>query len=108
MEERRTQRSTDRDQAIQHLLGAVTGARGRGIALLDERGRLLGGAGSPRQMWAAARVAQGRKGLDGQGFVSRRISSAEGSLTLAAIGVPQGPAGMGGAAEGVARIFRTL
>jgi hypothetical protein len=109
MKERRTKRSTDRDEAVQHLLLAVALAQGgRGIALVDDRGRLLAGSGSPRQMWAAARVAQGRRGLDGQGFVSRRIASSEGNLTLAAIGVNQGPEGMGGAAEGVARILRML
>src|SRR5580704_14775332 len=84
MKERRTKRSTERDEAVQHLLLAVALAQGgRGIALVDDRGRLLAGSGSPRQMWAAARVAQGRRGLDGQGFVSRRIASSEGNLTLA-------------------------
>jgi hypothetical protein len=57
-------------------------------------------------MWAAARVAQGRAKLLGQGFMSRRIASSEGSMTLAAIGLHQGQTGMGGAAEGVARILR--
>jgi hypothetical protein len=110
MRERRMQRSSDRYEAVQLLLGAVAPARvemeGKGIALVDDRGRLLAGSGSPRQMWAVARVAQGRAKLDGHGFVSRRIASPEGSMTLAAIGVHQGHAGIGGAAEGVARILR--
>jgi hypothetical protein len=107
MQERRTNRSSDRDEAISHLLGSVAKTQGgHGIALVDERGRLLAGAGSPRQMWAAARMAQGRAGLDGQGYVSRRIPSEEGSLTLAGIGIAQGQPGMGRAAEGVARILR--
>jgi len=109
MQERRTKRSSDRDEAIGYLLGSVALSQGgRGIALVDDRGRLLSGAGSPRQMWAAARLAQGRKGLDGEGFVSRRIvlPAPDGNLTLAAIGIPQSRAGMGGAAEGVARILR--
>ena len=101
-------RSSDRYEAIQLLLGAMALAPGeKAIALVDDRGRLLAGSGSPRQMWAAARVAQGRAELDGHGFVSRRIASPEGSMTLAAIGVHQGHAGMGGAAEGVARILRS-
>ncbi len=101
------QRSSDRYEAVQLLLGAVARTQGdEGIALVDDRGRLLAGSGSPRQMWAAARVAQGRAKLFGHGFVSRRIASPEGSMTLAAIGLHQGQGGMGGAAEGVARILR--
>jgi hypothetical protein len=102
-------RSGDRDEAVQYLLGAVAEAQGgRGIALVDDRGRLLAGSGASRQMWAAARVAQGRAGICGEGFVSRKIVSVEGSYTLASIGMPQGKAGMGGAADGVTRILRAL
>jgi hypothetical protein len=91
-----------------HLLAAVSRDEGgRGIALVDDRGRLLAGSGVPREMWAATRLAQGR-GVEsgpGPGYVSRTILSPEGTLILAAIGVGRGLSGMGRAAEGVARIL---
>jgi hypothetical protein len=106
MNERRLNRSTDREEAIHHLLTAVARAHGdRGIALVDDRGRLLAGSGRPREMWAATRLAQGRSGLDGPG-VQERLASKDGTLTLAAIGLHEGPAGLGRARDGVMRILR--
>jgi hypothetical protein len=60
MQDLRTKRSTDRDQAIAYLLESVSKANSiRGIALVDDRGRMLGGAGSPKGAWAAVRAVQG-------------------------------------------------
>jgi hypothetical protein len=106
MQDRRKNRSSDPDEAIQNLLHAVaTDQEGHGIALVDDRGRLLAGAGSPREMWAAARAAQG-KATEEDGPISvHPIASSDGNLVLAALGVLQDAARMKGAAEGVARIL---
>jgi len=60
MQERRIRRSDSRDDALQLLIETVADrAGGRGVALVDDRGMLLAGAGKTREMWGLARcVAQ--------------------------------------------------
>jgi hypothetical protein len=104
----RTRRSTDRDEAIKHLLDAVSMAHGgRGIALVDERGRMLAGSGAPHEMWVAVRSARrGSEGV-GEGFRSATVEGAEEPLHLAAFGLGRGERGLDRAALGVARILRS-
>ena len=56
MEERRTRRSDSRDEALQILVETLSERRGgRGVALVDDRGLLLAGAGKTREMWGLSR-----------------------------------------------------
>jgi hypothetical protein len=104
----RTRRSGDRDEAIKHLLDAVSMAHaGRGIALVDERGRMLAGSGLPHEMWAAARGAWRGADLADEGFLCTSVAEAEEPLRLAAFGVDPGGQGLRRAALGVARILRS-
>ena len=104
----RTKRSADRDEAIRHLLDAVSMAHaGRGIALVDEHGRMLAGSGSPHEMWAAARGAWRGDESEGEGFLRTRVAEAEEPLCLAAFGIEPGGPGLHRAALGVARIMRS-
>jgi hypothetical protein len=103
----RTRRSADRDEAIKHLLDAVSMAHaGRGIALVDEQGRMLAGSGSPHEMWAAARGAWRGHDSAGEGFLSTRVAETDEPLCIAAFGV-EGRLGLHRAALGVARIMRS-
>jgi hypothetical protein len=103
MQDLRTKRSAHPDEALHYLLDAVSRSHaGRGIALVDERGRMLAGAGSPREMWSAVRAAQGK--AKGEGFVSMPVDGAREPLRLTAFGRFSG-GGMRRAAAGVARIW---
>jgi hypothetical protein len=107
MQELRTRRSGQRDEAIGHLLDRVSRSyAGCGIALIDERGRLLAGAGTPGEMWAAVRAAQ-RGTTSSPGFVSAPIVGSQEPMRLAAFRVDPN-AGMRRAAAGVARIMGSL
>jgi hypothetical protein len=56
MIERRTRRSSSRDEALQLLVETIAErGGGRGVALVDDRGLLLAGAGRTREMWGLAR-----------------------------------------------------
>jgi hypothetical protein len=100
----RTKRSAHRDEAIHFLLDAVARSHaGRGIALLDERGRVLAGAGSPREMWAAVRAAQGWSAR-ADGVVLAPVVGTEEPLCVAAFGIRPG-SGVARVAAGVARIL---
>jgi hypothetical protein len=107
MHERRTKRSTDREVATQYLLEALASATlGRGVALLDEKGRLLAGAGSSREMWAVARAVQGRSpSARGAGFGCAWIETQTECLRLAAVGLERNARELGCAAEAVGRIL---
>jgi hypothetical protein len=109
MHERRANRSTDRDQAMQHLLDALASAtQGRGVALLDERGRLLAGAGSSREMWAVARAVQARRpSARGEAFGCAWIETEAECLRLAALGLDGDAAELGRAAQSVGRILES-
>jgi hypothetical protein len=105
MQDLRTKRSESRDEAIHLLLSAVSRAEGgSGIALVDDRGRLLAGAGAARQMWAAVRASQWR-GRPAVGFVSEPIPCVGEPMRLATFGPASS---VSRAAKGVARIVTTL
>jgi hypothetical protein len=104
----RTKRSADRDEALSHLLDAIsTSHAGRGVALVDERGRLLAGAGSPHEMWAAARGAWKDDLSTDRGLFHAPVAGAEEPLRLAAFAVDPSSLGLHRAAVGVARILRS-
>ena len=107
MQDLRTKRTAHPDVAIGYLLDSVSKSHaGRGIALIDDRGRMLAGSGSPREMWSAVRAAQlitqGKNASEG--FVAMPVVGAPEPLRLASFGV----SGMKRAAVGVARILRGL
>jgi hypothetical protein len=105
MTDLRSHRSSHPDEAIHLLLEAVSKSRrGRGIALVDERGRMLAGAGRARETWAAVRAAQGRR-APADGFVSWDVIGGKEPMRLATFGTPTG---LSRTAAGVARILRAL
>jgi hypothetical protein len=87
----------------------VAGATGgRGIALIDDRGRLLAGAGRPQEMWAVARAAfksEERSMVCGAPAARAHIEAEEESLRLGAVGCALSERELGEAARGVARII---
>ena len=106
MSDMRTRRSTDRDEAIGLLLAAASRSRGgRGMALIDERGRMLAGAGPAREVWAAVRA--GRRGDSAEGFRYTDVAFGGERMRLAAVGAPSGR-DLGRTALGLTRILRTL
>jgi hypothetical protein len=92
---------------MQHLLDAFASkAQGRGVALLDERGRLLAGAGSSREMWAVARAVQARRAsARGEAFGCAWIETPIECLRLAALGLDGGAPELGRVAQSVGRIL---
>jgi hypothetical protein len=103
MQDLRTKRSAHPDLAIGYLLDSVSKSHaGRGIALIDERGRMLAGSGAPSEMWSVVRAAQ-RK-TQSEGFVTMPVMGTPERLRLASFGV----SGMQRVAVGVARILRGL
>jgi hypothetical protein len=106
MQDLRTKRSDEPEEALHYLLDAVSRShRGCGIALVDDRGRMLAGAGSPRAMWSAVRATASEK--TDREFVSLPVEGASEPLRLAAKGALPGR-DLGRVAEGVARILRTI
>jgi hypothetical protein len=92
---------------MQHLIDAFAfSIQGRGVALLDERGRLLAGAGSPREMWAVARAVQARStSVCGEGFGCAWIETHAECLRLAALGLDGSAAELARAARSAGRIL---
>ncbi len=94
---------------MQLLLDAFASkAQGRGVALLDERGRLLAGAGVSREMWAVARAVQARRNsARGEAFGCAWIETPSECLRLAALGLDGEAAELGRAAQSVGRILES-
>jgi sugar (pentulose or hexulose) kinase len=94
---------------MQYLLDALSfSAQGRGVALLDDRGRLLAGAGSSREMWAVARAVQARRASAcGEALGCAWIETRAECLRLAALGFEGGSAELGNAAQSVGRILES-
>lgn len=116
MFERRTRRSGKKNEALTMLLEAVRErSEISAIALVDDYGRLVCGAGSNRELMilgaVAAPVAHGEMDgpcerlTHGTDVLARRFQSADGeTMYLAALG--QRVARMSEATRGVARILR--
>lgn len=106
MEERRTRRSHDPEKALGYLLdAALAKSGGVGIALVDDRGRLLAGRGEGREIWSLVRAAQGRPRPGGGGWMTATARADGGRLTLAGRGANLGQGGLHAAARGVERIL---
>jgi hypothetical protein len=111
--ERRTRRSSDRLQALQHLVEAVARrSEVEAVALVNETGRVVAGVGDAQRLESlgslAMPMARGEfcadfeAATDGTDFFTREIELAQGSLFLAALGTRVRK--MSDAAKAVARI----
>jgi hypothetical protein len=106
MQDRRLCRSDDRERALQLLVEHVSrAAGGRGVALVDDGGRLLAGAGRAGEVWAVVRgVAEESPG---QGTARAYIEVADEKLRLAAPRHAMGAEILAGAARAVGRILES-
>jgi hypothetical protein len=83
-------------------------AGGRGVALVDERGRLVAGAGRTREMWTFARIAGAPdEWTQGERAVRAHIEVGGEVLSLAAPWVAVREEALAEAARSVARIFES-
>ena len=97
MENRRTKRSTERDEALQYLMESLADRREvHAVALVDESGHIVAGMGMPSELAGLAKIARGgirREPSDqfdevtrGTDFFGKEIPLADGRVFLAALG----------------------
>jgi hypothetical protein len=95
--ERRTKRSSDRDEALQYLVEALADrSEVDAVLLMNDEGRIVAGMGKPKEVRGLAKIAvpvvRGEpcaafdEETAGTDFFGRRIPLARGSLYLAALG----------------------
>ncbi len=113
MDERRTKRSNERDEALQYLVEAVADRSGaRALVLLDDAGGIVAGTGMPREIaslvTAARDVAWRRASPDmiqamTHDVTARPVATREGMLYFAALSDRM--TGLGDAVQAVRRIL---
>ena len=115
MMERRTKRSTDRNEALQYLVESMADRTGApALVLVDDAGHIVAGTGAPMEVASLARtardVAWGRASpadieaaTERHDVTARTVATREGLVYVAAFG--NGMPGVGAAVRAVQRIY---
>ncbi len=115
MNERRRKRSGEKDEALRLLLAAVKGRSDvSSIAVVDARGLVISGMGTPQELAILGAVAEPVAGgtlsdlcerlTAGTDVMAKALKSPRGTMYLAALGTRVGR--MHEAARGIERILR--
>ena len=115
MNDRRTKRSANRDEALQFLVESVADRSGvRALILVDDAGRIVAGMGMPNEVvglartardvaWRRASAADVDSATPGHDVTARPVATRDGMLYFAALGDRM--AGLGDAMRAVHRIL---
>jgi len=115
MQDRRSKRSTDRDEALQYLVESVADRSGvRALVLVDDAGRIVAGMGMPAEVvglartardvaWRRASPADVDDATHGHDVTARTVATRDGMLYFAALGDRMN--GLGDAVRAVHRIL---
>jgi hypothetical protein len=115
MNERRTKRSVNREEALQYLVETVADRSGvQALVLADDAGRIVAGMGKATELrglataardvaWGRASVAQVDRAVRGGDITARSVATRDGMLYFAAMG--DRVAGVGDAVRAVQRIL---
>ena len=115
MNDRRSKRSADRNEALQFLVESVADRSGApALVLVDDAGHIVAGMGMPDEVmglartardvaWGRATVAQVDTATRGRDVTARSVATAGGMLYFAALG--ERMTGLGDAMHAVRRIL---
>jgi hypothetical protein len=113
--DRRTKRSADRNEALQFLVESVADRSGvRALILVDDAGRIVAGMGMPDEVvglartardvaWRRASAADVDSAIPGHDVTARPVATRDGMLYFAALGDRMN--GLGDALQAVHRIL---
>jgi len=115
MNDRRTKRSVDREEALQFLVESVADRSAvQALVLVDDGGRIVAGMGMPRDVaglartardvaWRRASTVQVDGATSGRDVTARSVATRDGMLYFAALG--DRITGLGDAVRAVHRIL---